>query len=371
MFKTMIANIVAKNMKKKLQNATIQEADLNEVLKQIRKNLLEADVNLGVVKRFLQQIRLKALNRIIEPHENASDVLLLIIQNELTIILGEKTQMVDFDQVKKIMLVGLQGSGKTTTAAKLAAFAKNKHTKNPLLVAGDLYRLAAVEQLVTLSEKIQVACYQNQTVSPTEVVTLALKEAKKKGHDLVIIDTAGRLHTNAALMQELKTVKKIAQPQEILLVVDAMSGQDIAYVAQEFHQVLNLTGIIITKLDSDARAGAALSLAALLQVPIKFSGVGEGVNALDVFHPDRIAKKILGLGDLVTLAEKASEKIDEKTFKKGLFRMLSGKLDLEDLLQQMEQMAKVGSLRSIASMLPSNLQLTDYKIDNIEEKMRV
>jgi signal recognition particle subunit SRP54 len=269
------------------------------------------------------------------------------------------------------MMVGLQGSGKTTTAAKLANYFKNKFSKKPLLVALDIYRPAAIDQLETLAKEIQVDFYHKGAQNPITTTVEALEHAATNKEDVVILDTAGRLQTNTELMDELNGIRNRFHPDEILLVVDAMSGQDIINVANEFNKYLNLTGFIITKLDSDARAGAALSLTHLLNVPIKFTGIGERVGSLDIFHPDRIADRILGLGDIVTLAEKATEVLDQDKAKKSLGRMLAGKMDLEDLLVQMKQISKLGSMSSIAKMLPNAPKLTEDKIFEAEQKMKI
>lgn len=372
MFKSMIASIVAKNMKRKLDNSTIKEEDLVDVLKQIRTSLLEADVNLGVTKKLIKNIRESAVGTVIDPGKKPDETLLLIIKDELVKILGEETKIIDFKKKNlKIMMVGLQGSGKTTTVAKIANFAQNKFSKKPLLVACDIYRPAAIEQLKTLSNEIGSDFYEKQTQDPTLTVKEAISISNENNNDMIIVDTAGRLHTNKELMDELVNIKKVLNPDEILLVVDAMAGQDIVNVAQEFHNVLDLTGIVITKLDSDARAGAALSLRSILDVPIKLTGIGEKVGSLDVFHPDRVADKILGFGDMLTLAEQAADNIDEKVVKKSFQRMLSGKMDLEDLMNQMEQITKMGSLGSIMSMLPNSPKISDDKINDIEHKMKV
>lgn len=372
MFNSMIASIVSKNMKKKLENSTIKEEDITEVLKQIRISLLDADVNLTVTKTLLKNIREAAVGTIIDPGKKPDDVLLLIIKEELIKVLGKKTNTIDFKKKNlKIMMVGLQGSGKTTTAGKIAYLSKNKHNKNPLLVACDIYRPAAIDQLRTLSEEVKVDFYEKKKQDPVKTSKESIALAEKNKNDVVIIDTAGRLQTNEELMTELVKIKKNVSPDEILLVVDAMAGQDIINVAKEFHSKLNLTGIVITKLDSDARAGAALSLTSILDVPIKLTGVGEKLGSLDVFHPDRIADKILGFGDMMTLAEQAAENLDEQVVKKSFQKMLSGNMDLEDLLNQMEQLTKMGTIGSIMSMLPNSPKLTDEKLNEIEQKMKV
>ena len=372
MLKSMIASIVSKSMKKKLNDLVIKEEDIVDVLKQIRISLLDADVNLGVTKTLLKNIRETAVGSIVDPGKDPSDVLLLIIKDELLKMLGKQTSLIDYKKKQlRIMLVGLQGSGKTTTANKVAYFLKNKQSKKPLLVGADIYRPAAIEQLKTLAEEIGVDFYDKKIQNPVKTAKESITIAEKNKNDTIIIDTAGRLQTNEELMDELVNIKKSFSPDEILFVADAMAGQDIINVAQEFHNKLKLTGMIITKLDSDARAGAVLSLISIINVPIKFTGIGEKPAALDVFHPDRMVDKILGYGDMITLAEQAAEKLDENVVKKSFQKMLSGKMDLEDLMNQMEQITKMGSIGSIMSMLPNAPKITDQKIDEIEHKMKV
>lgn len=372
MLKSMISSIVSKSMKKKLIDSTIKEEDIVDVLKQIRISLLDADVNLGVTKTLLKNIREAAVGTVVDPGRDADQVLLLIIKEELLKVLGGKTQLIDYKKKPlKIMMVGLQGSGKTTSCSKIANHLKIKHNKKPLLVACDIYRPAAIEQLKTLADEISVDFYDKKKQDPIKTSKESISIAEKNNNDAIIVDTAGRLQTNEELMNELVKIKKAFNPDEILLVVDAMAGQDVINVAQEFDNKLKLTGIIITKLDSDARAGAALSLRSILDVPIKFTGVGEKVNALDIFHPDRIVDKILGYGDMMTLAEQAAENMDEKIVKKSFQKMLSGKMDLEDLMNQMEQITNMGSIGSIMSMLPGAPKITDDKLSEIEEKMKI
>ena len=269
------------------------------------------------------------------------------------------------------MLVGLQGSGKTTTVGKLAHYLKNKYEKKPMMVALDIYRPGAIDQLKTLASEVQCDFYDKGEQNPIITANEVLNVAKEQNIDSILVDTAGRLQTNEELMNELVEIKKAISPDEIILVVDAMSGQEIINVANEFNRYLKLTGIIITKLDSDARAGAALSLISLLDIPIKFTGVGERLGSLDMFYPDRMADRILGLGDVISLAEKAIDHIDEKDTTKTLQKMLSGKMDLEDLMRQMNAMNKIGSLNSIMKMMPGSLNLNTNKIDEIEEKIKI
>lgn len=374
MLKSMIGSIVTKTMSKKLNSQFITEDDIRDLIREIRISLIDSDVNLNVVKSFINGIKDEIIDKPIPDGISVSDHVLNVIKEELIKILGKNEQTINFNDSKetRIMLVGLQGSGKTTTVAKIANYAKNKYNKKPLLVACDIYRPAAIDQLNQLSKEINVDFYEKNTQNPSKTTTEALEIAKKKGNDLIIVDTAGRLQTDEKLMDELVDIKKTLSPQEIILVVDAMSGQDIINVATEFNNKLKLTGIIVTKLDSDAKAGAVLSLISLLNVPIKFTGIGEKIGSLDLFYPNRMADRILGLGDILTLAEKASDVIDEKKAKGQMQRMLAGKMDLEDLMNQLQQMSKMGSLGGIMSMLPGmNQKLDDDKIALMEEQIKV
>lgn len=372
MFKSMITNIISKRMSKKLKDAIIKEEDLKELLSEIRIALLDADVNLAVVKKFIANIKQKAVGAYVEENQKPADIVLKIIKDELIEILGKENKPVNVNKKPlKIMMVGLQGSGKTTTVGKLANLFRNKHNKKPLLVAADIYRPAAIDQLRTLATQVRVDFHEEGTQRPDLTVRNALHKAEQNENDLIIVDTAGRLQTNEELMQELVNVKKVFMPDEILLVVDSMAGQDIINVATEFNNWLRLTGIVITKLDSDARAGAALSITSLLNVPIKFTGTGEKVGSIDDFYPERMADRILGLGDIMTLAEKAADVIDEKQIRGSMQRMMAGKMDLEDLMRQMSQLKKIGTLSSLSSMIPGLNKISNEQIENSEEKMRI
>ena len=371
--KTMISGIIARNMKHKLTSWTITEEDITEVLKQIRIALLDADVNLIVVKNFIKKVRERAVGYVMEKGQEADKVLLNIVKEELVNILGKhQANLYLEDKQVRVMLVGLNGAGKTTTVAKIANWLKVKKNKNPLMVALDVYRPAAIEQLDQLAQKINVMCYKQ--LESKDVIGIAQKGlnlADGQGRDVVLFDTAGRLQTNVELMQELKDIKKAVKPQEILLVVDAMAGQDIINVAKEFNDALGLTGLVITKLDSEARAGAVLSITNMLNIPVKFTGTGEGIGSLDIFYPERMADQILGLGDIMTLAEKAADKLDENKTKKSFSRMISGKFDLEDLMTQMEQISKMGSLGGLMKMMPGNLssKISEDQISGAESKL--
>lgn len=368
----LIGNIVAKRMSKKITSSTIKEEDISDLLREIRIVLLDSDVNIFVVKKFISNIKEKVVGEILSPNEKISDFILRVIKEELVEILGGKKQDINTNKKQlKIMLVGLQGSGKTTTIAKLGNHFKHKFSKKPLLVAADIYRPAAIDQLEQLAKSTNIDFYKENISDAAKITKHALDVADAQNNDVVLVDTAGRLQTNSELMDELIAVKKAISPDEILLVVDAMSGQDIANVAQEFNNKLKLTGLIITKLDSDARAGATLSLTSMLNVPIKFIGTGEKVGSLDIFYPERMADRILGLGDVMTLAEKAADVVDENQAKHALQRMLSGKMDLEDLMRQMEQLTQLGSLSGVMKMVPTNFlkNMSNEKVEKIEENM--
>lgn len=371
-FKSMISGIITRNMKKKLTNWTISEEDVTEVLKQIRIALLDADVNLLVVKNFIKSVREKAVGYVMEKGQEPDKVLLSIVKNELVDILGKNQEDLKIDPKQtRIMLVGLNGAGKTTSVAKVANWLKNKKELNPMMVALDVYRPAAIDQLDQLAQKINVPCFKEDTNDVVAIAHHAMAQAEANNNNVILFDTAGRLQTNVELMQELKNIKKAVNPQEIILVVDAMAGQDIINVAREFHNTLNLTGLIITKLDSEARAGAVLSITNLLNIPVKFTGTGEAIGSLDIFYPDRMADQILGLGDIMSLAEKAADRIDQDKSKKSFTRMISGKFDLEDLMTQMEQISKLGSLGGLMKMLPGNIanKVSENQITDAEQKM--
>ncbi len=363
-----------KSMQKINKKMSINEEDIIEVLREVKLALLEADVNLDVVKVFTKQVKEKALDSQIIGKLNQQQTVLKIFKDELTNILGKKTCEVKLKNIPtKIMMVGLQGSGKTTSAAKLSVFFKKKNIcKNPLLVGDDIYRPAAREQLEQLSKQINVDFFTKKENNAVLIANEAIDKAQDNHNDLIIIDTAGRLAIDEQLMQELKDIKKSIKPDYIFLVVDAMSGQDVINTAKKFHEELNLDGTIITKLDSDARGGAALSITYLLGIPIVFIGNGEKLSGLEIFHPDRMAERILGMGDVLTLIEKASEEVDEKMMKKIGYKMLTGKFDLSDLMNSLAQIKKLGKMKSILKMIPGMAdKVDDAKIEEAEEKFRI
>ncbi len=371
-------DFLGKKLQKSLNDAnkktTLKEEDILKITRDIKMSLLEADVNLKVVKDFINNIKEKIIGQDLMSQLNPGQQMVKIVKEELINILGKTTKEIKIDSKPYvIMMTGLQGGGKTTTVAKLANYFKSKkQAEKILLVAGDIYRPAAVEQLITLAKSIGVDYFEMGTKTPVDqIVSSALAKAKDERYDLVIIDTAGRLAIDEMLMEELVLVKKIAHPNQILFVADALSGQDIINVATTFHQYLQLTGTIITKLDSDARGGAALSIRYLLNVPISFIGTGEKVSNLDLFHPDRMAERILGMGDVLTLIEKAESVIDEKAGKRMMNKMMKGEFDLDDLLDNLKQVRKLGKLSKIIKLLPGTMNIDDDKISKAESKIEL
>ena len=361
-----------KSMSKMKAKTTLSEADILQVTREIKMSLLEADVNLMVVKQFIKSVKEKAIGAEIVGKLNAQQQMIKIVKDELVKTLGTTATPIEINKKPFVILMtGLQGSGKTTTTAKLVKYFMKKHDiKKPMMVAADVYRPAAVDQLKTLGKELVIDVYENGTKeTPVKIVTDALKKAKKDEYDFVIVDTAGRLSIDEELMKELVNIKKVAKPQEIFFVADALSGQDIINVAKTFDDNLSLTGSIITKLDSDARGGAALSIRQMLNIPIRFAGTGEKVSNLELFHPDRMADRILGMGDMLTLIENASEVIDEKKSKKMMNRMISGRFDLDDLMDQLNQMKKMGKMSKIIKMIPGMAgKIDESKMSSAEKK---
>ncbi|UUD35013.1 signal recognition particle protein [Mycoplasmopsis caviae] len=364
---------IQKSIAKMAKKTIVNEEDILEVTRDIKMALLEADVNLKVVKEFIANVKQKALESKLVGSLNASQQMIKIVHAELVDILGGSVQEVKISSRPYIiMMAGLQGSGKTTACAKLAYYLKKKNFINkPLVVAADIYRPAAVQQLVTLAKTIQIDYFEKGTkFSAQEIVKEALSVANSQKNDLIIIDTAGRLSIDEPLMQELFDLKKIANPNEIFFVADALSGQDILNVAETFNNKLKLTGSIITKLDSDARGGAALSLSKMLKLPIRFIGTGEKVSNLDLFYPDRMADRILGMGDVMSLIEKAEEVIDPKMANNMVAKILRGNFTLDDLMEQLAQIKKLGKMSKILKMIPGLAKKIDEeKVAEAEVKM--
>jgi signal recognition particle subunit SRP54 len=337
--------------------ARITEQNIDESLQEVRAHLLEADVNYAVAKQFLAKVKERALGKEVTPGLNPGQQFVKVVYEELCELLGGKTSELEFKGFPSgIMLVGLQGSGKTTTAGKLAVMLKAKG-KKPYLVPADVYRPAAIDQLITLAESIGVDVFKSRTdQKPDDIVKQAYEFARVNAFDIIIVDTAGRLHIDSELMDELVRLKRIFSPAEILLIADAMTGQDAVNVAETFNKAVGLTGVILTKLDGDARGGAALSIKSVTGKPIKLVGVGEKLEALEVFHPDRMAGRILDLGDILSLVEKAESVFDQKQAAKLQQKMLSHDFNFEDFKEMLGQLAKMGPIENLMEMLPGMKQ---------------
>lgn len=347
--------------------AVLTEKDIDDMMKEVRLSLLEADVNYKVVKKFTSDVKEKALGEKILKSLTPGDMVVKLVHDELKTLMGEEAEGISYKMngITVIMLVGLQGAGKTTHCGKLATYLRKKDGKKPLMIAGDIYRPAAINQLVQVGKQIGVEVFEMGTNHKvTEIVSKGLEYAKQKGYDLVIIDTAGRLHINEELMTELDDVSKIAKPDEVLLTIDAMMGQDSINVITTFNERLKLTGCILTKLDGDTRGGAALSIRYLTNVPIKFMGIGEKIDQLEIFHPERMAGRILGMGDIVSFVEKATESIDEEEATKLFDRIQKGLYDYNDYLKQLKWIKRMGSLKGLLSMIPGlGAQMKNMDID--------
>lgn len=350
----------------------VTEQDVNDAMRQVRLALLEADVNYKVVRKFVNSIRDKALGEEVLESLNGGQQVVKIVYDELTELMGgEQSDIVVSDIPPTVyMMTGLQGAGKTTTAGKLANFLRKNKNMKPMLVAADIYRPAAIDQLQTIGKQLDIPVFSlGDQVSPVEIAKRGLEEAKAQNRDLVIIDTAGRLHIDEVLMTELKDVKSAVQPDEIFLVVDAMTGQDAVNVADSFNEQLDISSVILTKLDGDTRGGAALSIREVTGKPIKFTGTGEKLDAIEPFYPDRMANRILGMGDLLTLIERAQEEVDEKRAEELAQKMAENRYDFNDFIEQMDQMRNMGPLDQLLKMIPgmSNLPgMDDFEVDEKE-----
>ena len=352
----------------------ITEDNISDMVKEVRIALLEADVNYKVVKEFTNKVKEKALGEEVSKSLKPGEVFVKIVSDELTDLLGgEAAELNTKGDPAILMLVGLQGSGKTTTIAKLANLLRKKYKKKPMMVACDVYRPAAIDQLKQLGKELDIFVYENGLNNPVETSEEAIKYAKANGYDYVLIDTAGRLHIDEPLMEELENIKNKVSPQEILLVIDAMMGQDAINVITGFNEMVDLTGVILTKLDGDTRGGVALSARHLTNVPIKFMGTSEKMDGLELFDPKRMASRILGMGDIVSLVEKATEAISEEEAENSLKKLQKGKYDLNDFLNQMKQIRKMGPLENLLKLIPgakkmglTNIQIDPKKIARIE-----
>ncbi|MCK6598900.1 MAG: signal recognition particle protein [Bdellovibrionaceae bacterium] len=355
MFESLSDKILG-SLKKLKGGHKITESNVEEVIKEIRLSLLDADVNFKVVKKFIDEVKQKAIGEKVIENVNPGQMFVKIVHDELVKTLGGGASEIIFSSSAEptvVFLVGLQGAGKTTSAAKLALFLRTKKQKKVGLVPADVYRPAAIDQLQTLGKQNNFPTFSSQVGQrPQDILTQSKAWAKEQQLDVVIVDTAGRLTIDEALMSELSDLKTIWAPQEILLVADAMLGQQSVQVAEGFHQRLGLTGLILTKVDGDARGGAALSIREVTGIPIKFLGVGEKVSALEIFHPDRLAGRILDMGDVLSLVEKAQEVMDEKLAQKSTERLLKNEFSLEDFLAQIQQMKKLGGIETLLKFLP-------------------
>lgn len=348
----------------------IDEADVKEMMREVRFALIEADVNLKVVKEFVKTVSERAVGHDVMKSLTPGQQVVKIVKDELTNLMGGEQNPIQFARKSPtvIMMVGLQGAGKTTTTGKLASVLRKRHNKKPLLVAADVYRPAAIQQLETLGKQLTMPVFALGTdISPVEIVRQALAEAEKEHHDVVIIDTAGRLHVDELLMQELKDIRDLSTPDEVFLVVDAMTGQDAVNVAKSFDDTVGITGVILTKLDGDTRGGAALSIRAVTDKPIKFVGMGEKMDALEPFHPERMASRILGMGDVMSLIEKAQENVDEEKSKELEEKFRTQSFTLDDFLDQLQQVKKMGPLDEILKMMPGANKIKGLENAKVDE----
>ncbi|WP_215141670.1 signal recognition particle protein [Exiguobacterium qingdaonense] len=359
----------------------ISEADVKEMMREVRLALLEADVNFKVVKQFVNDVKERAVGQDVMKSLTPGQQVVKIVHEELSNLMGSDVVPISFSQKPPTvaMMVGLQGAGKTTTTGKLANLIRKKHNRSPLLVAADIYRPAAIKQLETLGKQLDLPVFSlGDQVKPEEIVTKALEYAKSNHHDFVLIDTAGRLHIDETLMGELENVKAIAKPNEIFLVVDSMTGQDAVNVADSFNEKLGITGVVLTKLDGDTRGGAALSIKAVTGAPIKFVGLGEKLDALEPFHPERMASRILGMGDVLSLIEKAETQMDQDAAKELESKIRDASFTFDDFIEQLAQVKGMGPIDELLSMLPGagkmkglkNVQIDEKQLDHVEAIIR-
>jgi signal recognition particle subunit SRP54 len=355
----------------------VTEADVKEMMREVRFALIEADVNLKVVKDFVKRVSERAVGTEVMKSLTPGQQVIKIVKDELTELMGGEQSPIQFNQKPPtvIMMVGLQGAGKTTTTGKLANVLRKKYNRKPLLVAADVYRPAAVQQLQTLGKQLSIPVFSMGTeVSPVEIAEKAIEHAKEEHLDVVIIDTAGRLHVDEELMDELKNIRAIKEPDEVFLVVDAMTGQDAVNVAQSFNETVGITGVVLTKLDGDTRGGAALSIRAVTEKPIKFVGMGEKMDALEPFHPERMASRILGMGDVLSLIEKAQANVDLEKAKELEEKLKNQSFTFDDFVEQIKAVRKMGPLEDLLKMLPgankikglNNLSIDEKQIDRLE-----
>lgn len=376
-----LSDRLQETIKKIRGKGKVSEADVKEMAREVRLALLEADVNFKVVKDFVNRVKERAVGQEVMKSLTPGQQVIKVVQEELRELMGGEQSKMQFAPKPPtvVMLVGLQGAGKTTTTGKLANMVRKNNNKSPLLVAADIYRPAAIKQLQTLGQQLSMPVFtMGDQVSPVTIAEKALKKAREDHHDIVFIDTAGRLHVDETLMDELSQIKASTEPDEIFLVVDAMTGQDAVNVAESFNERLGLTGVIMTKLDGDTRGGAALSVKAVTGTPIKFVGMGEKLDALEPFHPERMASRILGMGDVLTLIEKAQANVDEEKAKEMEKKLRTMSFTFDDFLEQLGQVKTMGPLEDLLAMMPGankmkgmkNLQVDDGKVNQIEAIIR-
>ncbi|MDG5470262.1 signal recognition particle protein [Jeotgalibacillus sp. ET6] len=355
----------------------VNEADVKEMMREVRLALLEADVNFKVVKTFVKKVSERAVGQEVMQSLTPGQQVIKVVKDELTELMGGEQSHIAVAKRPPtvIMMVGLQGAGKTTTAGKLASLLRKKHNRKPLLVAADIYRPAAIKQLETIGKQLDLPVFSmGDQVSPVEIAKAGIAKAKEEHQDYVLIDTAGRLHIDEDLMDELKQIKELSSPEEIFLVVDAMTGQDAVNVAKNFDDALGVTGVVLTKLDGDTRGGAALSIRSVTEKPIKFVGMGEKMDALEAFHPERMASRILGMGDMLSLIEKAQTNVDEEKAKEMEKKLRTASFTLDDFLEQLGQVKQMGPLDELIKMIPGankmkgidNLQVDEKQLGHVE-----
>ncbi|MGX2959229.1 signal recognition particle protein [Peribacillus sp. JNUCC 23] len=376
-----LADRLQGTMQKIRGKGKVNEADVKEMMREVRLALLEADVNFKVVKDFVKRVSERAVGQEVLKSLTPGQQVIKVVKEELTELMGGEQSKIAVSPRPPtvILMVGLQGAGKTTTTGKLANLLRKKYNRMPMLVAADIYRPAAIKQLETLGKQINMPVFSlGDQVSPVEIAKQAIEKAKEDHHDYVLIDTAGRLHIDENLMDELKDIKDLTKPDEIFLVVDAMTGQDAVNVAQSFNEQLGLTGVVLTKLDGDTRGGAALSIRSVTNTPIKFVGMGEKMDALEAFHPERMASRILGMGDVLTLIEKAQMNVDEDKAKELEKKMRTASFTFDDFLEQLGQVRNMGPLDDLLKMLPGankikgmdNLSIDEKQIGHVEAIIR-
>ncbi|WP_068672420.1 signal recognition particle protein [Oceanobacillus sp. Castelsardo] len=366
-----LADRLQSTIKKITGKGKVSEQDVKEMTREVRLALLEADVNFKVVKDLIKRIKERAVGQEVMESLTPGQQVIKVVKEELTNLMGgEQSKITVADRPPTvIMMVGLQGAGKTTTTGKLANHLRKKHNRSPLLVACDVYRPAAINQLETLGQQLSMPVFSMGTeANPVDIATKAIEKAKEEHNDYVIIDTAGRLHVDTDLMDELQQIKENVKPDEIFLVVDAMTGQDAVNVAESFNEQLDLTGVVLTKLDGDTRGGAALSIKAVTDKPIKFAGMGEKLDQLEPFHPERMASRILGMGDVLSLIEKAQANVDEKQAKELEEKMRTMSFTFDDFLEQMGQVRNMGPLDELINMIPGANKMKGLKNAQIDEK---